>query len=192
MARKPGNTPQLDVEAIGRIIAHRKPQGKFCIIGIRGYYLDSMGVEDENDRKIYDDAILIVDKIDLPPAAFHVFRFNANVDPGAYRRGIANLKSGNWRYRRHKHKGQYWALGQAAPVTVERDGMGDDTGLFGINIHKGGFGSVSSLGCQTIYPTQWEAFISKVEGLMLKHHMDEVTYVLLDEKDRRKYIEGIE
>jgi len=133
-----------------------------AILGVRGYYLNTMGEQKKNDRKIYDDAIFIYSKN-------HFFAYNANVDPGAFRKGIANLNTGKWFYKLGIHglskpkEKQYKALVQASQVTVTRDGQGEDTGFFGINIHKGSRFSVSSLGCQTIYPTQWNEFISNVE-----------------------------
>jgi lysozyme len=54
------------------------------LIGIRGYYQDSMGKPGINDRGIYDDAICL-----LAPNLF--LTFNANTDPSVYRPGIATL-----------------------------------------------------------------------------------------------------
>ena len=141
------------------------------IVGVRGYYRDTMGAKGRNDRAIYDDALFVVSD-----DAF--VAFNGNTDPGGYRKGkgfgagkgMASLNPGVWKaYRLDMHKrgakGQHEALCQrAAPVTVTRDGNPPypDTGMFGINIHRGGWNSTSSAGCQTIPPDQWPAFIATV------------------------------
>jgi len=141
------------------------------IVGIRGYYEDAMGAPGKNDRGIYDDAIFID-----APGFFAAF--NGNTDPSAYRKGrgtgagkgMASLKPGF--YQAHQcglHKGKYEALVQTGgPVTVIRDGDPPypDTGHFGINIHRGGFGTTSSEGCQTVHPSQYADFIASVHDLV--------------------------
>lgn len=138
------------------------------ILGVRGYFLNSLGSPGKNDRGIYDDAIFVVFKT--------VFAsFNANCDPAVFRsatptqKGIATLDPGFWYYKIGIHglnkpkEDQYEALVQAAPVSVTRDGGQKETGFFGINIHRGSFNSVSSEGCQTIYPSDYQAFMALVK-----------------------------
>ena len=152
---------------------------KAYLVGGRGYYMDTMGEPGKNDRGIYDDAIILIS-----PEA-HV-TFNANTDPSAFRKGIASLKAGLWKYKIGIHglskppEKRYEALVQAAPVTVVRDGQGDDTGWFGINIHKGGYNSTSSLGCQTIFPDQWAAFLALVKQEMKRNGQKEIDYLLVN------------
>lgn len=146
------------------------------LLGVRGYYKQTMGNPVTNDRGIYDDAIFVI-----TPDTF--VSFNANTDPSITRKGVAVLKPGIWKYKKGKHKINsptgYAAFVQADKVTVARDQQGDDTGFFGINIHKGGFNTTSSLGCQTIYPDQWEAFRSLVYSEMDKYNQKVVPYILV-------------
>ena len=137
-----------------------------------------MGVPGVNDLGVYDDAIILV-----TPTAYATF--NANTDPSRELPGIATLKCGVWKYVRGVHglshpagPRRYPALVQAAPVTVTRDGGKEDTGMFGINIHHGSFGSTSSEGCQTIYPDQWDEFFGLVCAEMEKHGRRIIPYVL--------------
>lgn len=157
-----------------------------CLVGIRGYYRDTMGAKGKNDRGIYDDSIILVSP------NVHA-AFNANVDPAASgfnpkaRKGYASLKSGVWRYRLGKHGlrsgNPYKALVQADAVTVQRDGGQEETGWFGINIHRGGIKTTSSEGCQTLPPAQWPAFITLVESEMKRNNAKTVSYVLTSRRD---------
>lgn len=195
----PNSRPQMTRSAllalIPATIMHRLEHDSMFIVGIRGYYKDTMGLPGVNDRGIYDDAIFIV-----TPDSF--IAYNANCDPSRVRKGsgtgagkgMASLSPGLWRAHRFgKHKGQYEALIQTGgPVTVMRDGLNDiagsqylDTGYFGINIHRGGFNTTSSEGCQTIHPNQWPAFIATVTDQAKRIHGSKwrtttVPYVLID------------
>lgn len=187
----PGSKPKLTQDELVRMLA---PLGvdfnKFplVVVGIRGYYKNSMGAPKVNDRGIYDDAIFI-----YTPQLFAAF--NGNTDPSVFRKktgtqkGIASLLPGVWfAHKFDKHKGQYMAICQRlANVTVKRDGdPNPDTGMFGINIHKGGFNTTSSLGCQTIHPNQWDSFISSAIDQAKRFYGADwnkkcIPYILLEE-----------
>lgn len=154
------------------------------LLGVRGYYLDTMGERGANDRKIYDDAIFLVSN------ELHL-SYNANCDPAAFRKSIASLMPGIWRYRLGIHglskpkARQYTAFVQAAPVTVARDEWANtQTGFFGINIHRGSRFSTSSLGCQTIWPGQWKEFINAGDHELKAARQTIIPYVLIEEQSR--------
>jgi len=181
----PRSRPGISESDTRLILSTHNVSDPLALVGIRGYYLDTMGVIGQNDRAIYDDAIIVVSQ-------GFAMTFNANTDPSAHRKGIAALKPGVWKYKLGIHglskpkEQQYEALVQAAPVTVERDEVGDDTGWFGINIHKGTYNSTSSLGCQTIYPSQWPDFLSIVKEQMHRFSRKTIVYLLIDETSRRR------
>jgi lysozyme len=151
-----------------------------------------MGAPGVNDRGFYDDALFI----DAPSATV---AFNGNTDPSGYRKGtgagphkgMASLNPGAWFVHKFdKHKGQYLALCQrAGAVTVTRDGTPPypDTGEFGINIHRGGYNTTSSEGCQTIHPSQWESFINLAVDQAKRYHGSKwnkvvIPYILLEDQ----------
>ena len=179
----PAKIPQMNRDQLIELIIKTYPGVNFppiVFVGIRGYYMRTMGDPTKNDRAVYDDAIFILTNNEL-------HAFNANCDPAHYRPGIANLKAGIWAvYKFDKHNGQYPAICQrAGKVTVIRDGKGEDTGMFGINIHRGGSNVTGSLGCQTIPPNQWDRFMGTANRLALAvygvNYMKQVyTYVLID------------
>lgn len=178
---KPANRPQLTKEEALQLAAPYNMTDKCFIIGIRGYYKNTMGEVGENDRGIYDDAICIVG-----PEVFKTF--NGNTDPSINRDGIATLLPGVHAYKKGNHGisrpgGGYPALRPATPgekLPVKRDGGGYTFGI-AINIHKGSINSTSSEGCQTIYPDQWKDFINTVYALMDKYRKNIIHYVLIEQ-----------
>lgn len=168
----PPNRPKISrAEALARIPVP-VDLAAVTVAAFRGYYSNG------NERGIYDDCIVV-----LGPE--HFSTYNANVDPSAFRSGIANLIPGVWRYKPGTHGlskpkvRQYQAYVQAGPVTVHRDGKGNDTGWFGINIHKGSNGGTSSLGCQTIPPAQWDAFKATLNDQLKRNSQRDFSYILV-------------
>lgn len=160
----PNSRPQLPAADVRKIVSAKTSVKAPLLLGIRGYYRDSMGQPGANDRGIYDDAMFLV-------TADQVTAFNANTDPSIRRKRIASLRPGVWAYETGFHgisRGNpYPALRQAGDVTVIRDDLGGEfTGQFAINIHRGGVNSTSSEGCQTIPPSQWREFIGAVYGAL--------------------------
>lgn len=172
----PASKPKIALqEALLSVKPYPKPT-EVLVIGFRGYYL-SMGKKGQNDRGIYDDAIVVI-------GPEHYSTYNANCDPSAFRPRIATLKPGTWLYKpgihglsKPKHL-RYAAFVQAGPVTVQRDGAADETGWFGINIHRGAPNSTSSLGCQTIPPQQWPAFQATLMDQLKRAGQATFRYVL--------------
>lgn len=189
----PPNRPRLSYGRIIELIADFNLDTQtypLFLVGIRGYYLDSLGEPGVNDRGIYDDAMFVMSPQATVP-------YNANTDPSVYRRatptqkGIARLKPGIYyahKFDNHNGSTSYPAICQRlAPVTVIRDGTPDyeDTGMFGINIHRGSYSGTSSLGCQTIYPAQWDSFYSLAKDHATRLYRDKwnkktVPYILLE------------
>lgn len=151
------------------------------LFGIRGYYLNSMGKPGENDRGIYDDALILVG-----PNLYETY--NANTDPSRFRSGIATLIPGLHYFKKGKHGitkpgGGYPAFRPATPdesLPVTRDGQKGVSKGIAINIHKGGYTTTSSEGCQTIYPDQWTDFISHAYKAMDREGQRVIPYILIE------------
>ena len=179
--------PQATLAAVTRHASAqwKKHRGKdtpipsMYLVGVPGYYWQSMGKHDANDRGIYDDAIFIVS-----PSTFS--SFNANTDPSAFRKAIATLLPGVHPYLPGNHGisrpgGGYPAFrpatkGEALPV--RRDGETQVPSArpgIAINIHRGSKNGTSSEGCQTIPPEQWTAFDKRLEELVGR---DRFRYIL--------------
>jgi hypothetical protein len=171
---------------------------KAVLMGRRGFFVD-MGAPG-NDFGIYDDGIVLIS-----PTAF--VTYNANTDPSIKRPRVAILQPGRWTYQLGTHNRskpvdkQYRALIQAGEVIVFRPntettaadtsddslgrhlGDGRWRGWFGCNIHRGGFNTTGSEGCQTIYKPQWDAFLSQTEMEMKRYNQKTIEYFLTTESD---------
>ena len=161
------------------------------VVGVRGYYLNSMGRRSANDRGIYDDAIFVIS-----PDTFT--SFNGNTDPSRYKKGVAVLEAPQkitYRpgYHGYNSKWGHQAFRQASDVVVKRDGgVGNGKSLggdrftdkghnrFWINLHRGGHGTTSSLGCQTLPPSQWAAFHSLVKLQLNRFGQKTFNYYLVE------------
>lgn len=171
--------PKLTHSELMELISHDGPPEGFYpvyIVGIRGYYKNSMGAPGKNDRGIYDDAIFVV-------SGDESYAFNGNIDPSTYRegvgfdaiKGIASTKPGKyycWKLDYHRNK--YLALCQRlGSITVIRDGKPpyEQTSKYlGINSHRGGKTNTHSLGCWTVPPDQYDEYITRVCAEMRLHY----------------------
>jgi len=133
--------------------------------------------------------------------------YPATTDPGKFYlnnllnpKGTAILKLGQYKdsHQIGLHRGKYKALKQTGNVTVWRDGNKDDklnyggyedTGLFGINIHRAskwsavGYIGKYSAGCQVIQnPIDFEQFIEDIEWSN-KIVLDSFNYTLCNYTD---------
>lgn len=151
------------------------------LLGVRGYYRDTMGEPGANDRNIYDDALFVVG-----PETFAAF--NANSDPSVFRQGIATLVPGVHLYRPGNHGisrpgGGYPAFRPATKneeLPVTRDGVAVPWPGVAINIHRGSRSTTSSEGCQTVPPAQWDAFHALLTKELKAAGQKTFPYILLD------------
>lgn len=181
------NRPQISREEILNLLMLHGldiEKEEVVLIGIRGYFRDSMGKVGRNDIGIFDDGFIWVDK------GGGMMTFNGNVDPSRHYQGVAQLKNGKWKYKRGKHGisrpgGGYDAFRQAAPVIVQRwqeaTGRLKDFPLGDtINIHKGGLRTTSSAGCQTLPPDQWKGFKEHGYEVLERYDKKTFTYLLVE------------
>jgi hypothetical protein len=193
---------QIEAKSIRALITSLRNKG--YIVYDKPYQLNIVGVrKDSTVPNKFDDLIYVFFKNDK--GDWEGKYFTATTDPGTYylknplsTLGTAILKEGQWvdTYIIGKHKGQYEALVQNKPLTVIRDydrnaildfnNGREETGLFGINIHKAGKDSKDvdtwSAGCQVFQKSDdFETFMK----LARKHrdlYGNKFTYTLIDER----------
>lgn len=171
-----------------------------------GFDLNIVGIRTkELQANRFDDLLTIFYRMH-EEWVFNVFK--CTTDPGAYwlnepmsELGTAILKEGQYRgsHKLGKHRGRYLALVQQSPVTVIRDANRDtaldldsgreETGIFGINIHRASSHNESiqvdkwSAGCQVLCdPNQYDFFISLCKKGR-EAFGNSFTYTLLHERD---------
>jgi len=172
---------QLEAEAMINKFAPYTIVEPVKVLAIRGYYKQTMGDPEANDRGIYDDAFILIG-----PNFYNTY--NGNTDPSKYKPGIAKLVPGLHYFKKGKHGisrpgGGYNAFRPDTPdegLDVTRDGK---TGVYrgiAINIHKGGEIYTNSAGCQTVWPSQWLEFQTKVYDMMTMEGQRRLPYLLVD------------
>jgi len=177
----PQNKPQYkreDAETILKI--YKKPLDRCYLIAFRGYYSQTFQPRG-NNIGVYDDALVVIS-----PDTFTTFNFN--VDPSSQATGRANLCAGIWQFEigihnRSKAKSkQYTALIQdEAQFLIKRFNQGTKLESYrGINLHRGGNTTTSSLGCLTVPPIQWDSAINLIIAQMNKHNQKKIELILID------------
>jgi lysozyme len=63
---------------------------------------------------------------------------------------------------------------------VTRDGSDEITTGVALNIHRGGWKTTSSLGCQTIHPAEWTAFHALVHHALKNTQLKRFWYILTE------------
>lgn len=166
------------------------------------YNLNLIGIRKNNTiSNVFDDLFLCIFKIH---GYWRCHIAQITTDPGLYWTenpmnvdGTAILKPGQYRssFRFGYHKNKYPALVQCAPVTVYRGRNRDneinteseDTGLFGINIHKAGSASKNvdkwSAGCQVFANESEYDFLIKNVYAAIHKWGGRFTYTLLQQSD---------
>lgn len=193
--------------ALGQQVYHamRRKGYAFFETDTKPYNLNIVGIRtNTTEPNRFDDRIVVIWKYENQ---WTCRVYKATTDPGLYylqhplnQAGTAILKEGQYRstYRLGTHRG-YKALQQNRPLTVIRDFDRDDrltfsggreqTGMFGINIHRAGRSAESTLvnrwsaGCQVFAnPHDFRDFI-KLCGQAVNEWGNSFTYTLLHEND---------
>lgn len=171
--------------------------------------LNIVGIRNrDKSNKTFDDTLIVFHKF---MGNWHISYYPITTDPSDYylrirpinKKGTAILKEGQYKgaYAIDLHNNRYYALCQRlAPVTVYRDKKRDgkldfdeatlETGLFGINIHKGpkngnwdSKNTIYSAGCQVFADSRhFNEFMEKCRNGE-KSFGNKFTYTLLNEND---------
>jgi hypothetical protein len=172
----------------------------------RPYELTILGIRNESTvPNRFDDEIHVLFKNGSKTWVHYIFP--ATTDPGTYwlqnplaPEGTAILKEGQYKnaYQIGMHRGNYYALIQASPVTVLRDydrnavldfkNGREDTGLFGINIHHASESGTTrtidqySAGCQVFANIADFNLFMKLCEVHKNLYGNRFTYTLIDKR----------
>lgn len=149
-------------------------------LAIRGYYLNSMGEKEKNDRGIYDDAFAL-----CGPA--YLKTFNANTDPrkagfgiGTLMPGLHEFKQGFHGYGKPSGHNAFRTANLKQILPVLRDGQTGIKDGITVNLHMGGEYSTNSIACQTVVKSQWKEF--KDDAYKLTDKTEKILkYLLVDQ-----------
>lgn len=171
----------------------------------KDYNLNIIGVRSSGQEvNVFNDSLHVIWKYNN---RWSHWKFRITTDPGLHYlqnpvsgAGTAILKTGQYRgaYRLGRHRGKYEALVQVGPVTIIRDfdrdarldftGGREQTGIFGINIHRASSTHTStqvdrwSAGCQVFAdPGEFADFL-KLCRLAVTNWGNSFTYTLLEDK----------
>lgn len=176
-------------------------------IHTRPFELNIIGVRSSNAKpNQFDDNIHVIFK--RADGEWLHNQFPATTDPGTHwlktfmnRNGTAILKPGQYRHshRIGVHRNKYQALVQQNPVTVLRDDNADqvldfntqkqETGIFGINIHRASVNGVTksvdkhSAGCQVLADVNDFNLLMQLAERHKKLYGNNFTYTLITEKE---------
>jgi hypothetical protein len=196
----------LPITNIRKIITALK--GKGYVIYTKPYQLNIVGKRSKNTiPNKFDDKLFVFWKND--ENKWEGKKYDITTDPATYflenplsTLGSAILKEGQWKdaYGIGMHRNSYEAVVQKKPVVVYRDYNRDaildwnngreETGLFGINIHKAGVNTQDigkySAGCQVFQNiSDFEEFMNLARK-QKQLYGNTFTYTLIDERAYRR------
>lgn len=218
---KPHTLPQLNHHVVRVTVDRLLRENPLCdapvitlvcpvmLLGVRGYFRNSLGRLGLNDFGVYDDAAFLVS-----PARVQAFNWNCDPVRKGWNPGVgknyAQLVPGVWPFRLGPHKGRPGNLRQLTSTEARSANLGhffqdarakghftvrrvvDDnvgaleTGYFAINIHDGTTRSTGSWGCQTIPPDQHAEFSRSIYAFAYAFEQswppNWIPYVLTEEK----------